>query len=365
MFPRALLVALLVFTVVVAPAAAIDWQIETIDVIHTSGFRASLALDSQGTPHIIYLVQSSGDFRYATRVSGAWSVQLAHAHLDSRMGPTTVILPGDVPAFSAAGDFFVRTGPSWLNEDMGTDGFWCSTAAVGPDGAVQGISQGSFGSGAYIGFLNAAERHEGVWSEQKLLMNTVFYPLQPSESMIVDANGNPHASVTTTNTEPLRYWHRENGVWLSEPLSLGLWSSIALDAQGSPRISFYDAAEQNLVVATRDANGWTLTPIDETGDVGLYTSQVVRNNVSYVSYYDKTNGDLKLATFVSPNQFSTTTVDTNGDVGAWTSLAIDAQGRPQIAYQDAGNGQLKYASGAVPLATRSSTLGGLKALYRH
>lgn len=358
---RALL--LVSFLFVPTPSGAIDWAIETLDTDGGAGYRASLALDSQGIPHIVYLDQTGLEARYATRFDGAWDIQVI-GDWDVRMGPGTIILPGDIPAFTSGGLFYVRSGESWPFEDMGTFGFWCSAVALGPDGTVHGIAQSSWGSGSYIGFVEVVQRHDGVWSPATHLMDTIFYPTEPSQSMAVDANGNPHASFTTTAGDPLRYWHRESGMWLIEEMMPGMWSSIALDAQGSPRISFYDQVGTNLVMATRGGNGWTTTPIDQTGDVGLQPSQAVFNGVSYVSYYDKTNGDLKYAAFAGANQFTITPIDTEGDVGAWTSLAFDAQGRPHIAYQDVANGALKYAVGNSVVTTQKSTLGRVKSLYR-
>jgi len=58
------------------------------------------------------------------------------------------------------------------------------------------------------------------------------------------------------------------------------------------------------------------------------------------------------------------TVDSDGDWSRWTSLVLDGQGLPHIAYQDAGNRYLKYASGSAGVPTKNETAGGIKWLYR-
>ena len=61
-----------------------------------------------------------------------------------------------------------------------------------------------------------------------------------------------------------------------------------------------------------------------------------------MSYYDVTNGNLKVATCVSAacEDFFINTVDSTGDVGQETSIALGSDGFPIIAYR--GNG-LKIA----------------------
>ena len=361
---RALLLASFLLAFVPRPSAGIDWEIETVDTDGNAGYRGSLALDSQGNPHIVYMDLTSWDVRYATKTGATWNVQLVSHSGDYRTSATTVILPGDVPAFTREGRFAVRSGQGWVYEDMGGFSPWSSTVALGTDGAVHGMVQWSWGSGDYMGYVGAVRREETGWSYVEL-METIFLPTEPQASMIVDAQGNPHMSMTTTSGDPLRYWHLEGGNWLFDELVPGTWSSIGLDAQGSPRISFYDPVAQDFVIASRSNNAWVMMHIDWAGNVGLHTSQVVRNGVSCISYYDQTGGDLMFVLF-DGSQATITPVDVGGQVGAWTSLALDSEGRPHIAYQDVTNGALKYAVGnnsAVP--TRKSTLGGVKALYKN
>jgi hypothetical protein len=156
-------------------------------------------------------------------------------------------------------------------------------------------------------------------------------------------------------------------VWSKIVFGPGAWSSIALDAQEVPRISYYDTVGRDLVLAFQTGGVWIAVPLDGLEDVGQFTSHAIGGGVSHVAYYAKSVGDLKYAVY-DPAQGAASlvvqTVDSSGDVGAWASLALDAQGDPHIAYRDVGHGYLKYACRAVKVPIERRTLGGVKALYR-
>jgi hypothetical protein len=86
-------------------------------------------------------------------------------------------------------------------------------------------------------------------------------------------------------------WEVDTITYDEEPTGVVYDSSVTIDAEGSPMISYYDATNGDLKVA----QGITNT-LDSTGDVGLYTSVTIgTDGLPLISYYDVTNGDLKVA----------------------------------------------------------------------
>ena len=67
-------------------------------------------------------------------------------------------------------------------------------------------------------------------------------------------------------------------------------------------------------------------------DVGRYTDLVVNNGNVYVSYYDATNGDLKVAMRTSDGLWSNHKVDGVGDVGLYSSIGVDSDGLVGVSY---------------------------------
>jgi len=129
---------------------------------------------------------------------------------------------------------------------------------------------------------------------------------------------------------------------------VGLYSSIALDESDIPLIAYYDATNTRLKFANWDdrEGKWKIEVVDNTDDVGAYTSLTVIKGKPFISYYDRTNGNLKLA-FRVMDLWKTFTVDQGGpanyDVGKYTSISSAPEGRVCISYYDSSNGDLMLA----------------------
>jgi hypothetical protein len=135
---------------------------------------------------------------------------------------------------------------------------------------------------------------------------------------------------------------------------VGLYTSLQLNG-GNPVVSYYDRTNGALKLATCVADcasaapAWIIVTIDDTGDVGWYSSLKLNGGNPLVAYYDVTNGALRLATCTAgcatpvPTWVITTIDDRSADTGRFPSLQLDG-GKPIISYRDRSNGDLKLAT---------------------
>jgi hypothetical protein len=125
----------------------------------------------------------------------------------------------------------------------------------------------------------------------------------------------------------------------------GIFSSVAVGADGLPLVSYYRGGSSDDLMVARcgDAacTSATTSVVDTTGNVGWSSSlQIGRDGLALISYRDNTHENLKVAhcSNATCSLATITTID-SGRVGTGTSLTIGADGLGLIVYRERSAGE--------------------------
>ena len=116
-------------------------------------------------------------------------------------------------------------------------------------------------------------------------------------------------------------------------------NDLAINSAGLPCVAYYDPGGADLVYACRTGGSWQPVTVDSAGDVGQYTSLALdADDHPHISYQDNlgTNQHLKYAHHDGTGWISVT-VDSAYYTGAFTSIALDNAENPMITYYRGGN----------------------------
>jgi len=162
-------------------------------------------------------------------------------------------------------------------------------------------------------------------------------------SLKLDSNDYPHISYWDYGYKVLRYAYFDGSKWNIEVVdsngNTGSYTSIAIDSKNHPHISY--TGDGNLRYAYFDGYEWHKEIIDNIcHDTSIALDSKEHPHISY----NKGNPyeDLKYAYF-DGTKWNIKTVDSQGKVGWYTSIAIDSNDHPHISYDDETNWHLKYA----------------------
>jgi len=254
-----------------------SWASETVDKTGDVGQYVSLAIDSSGYPHISYYDATDRNLNYAYWSAGS---------------------------------------SSWITQTIDTHdnvGRYTSIALASNNRP----------------FISYFDTHNND------LMVIYKSPINTWVSVIVDSN--------VSITPPDKPWPEA-------------YTSIALDNGNNPHISYFDDTYDQLKYA-RGVNVGGAVSWPEVGTIvdGLTTqsgrfnsiaiNKAIAINQPSISYYDDTYHELRFAerSCAGPCTWAVQTVDTAGDVGMWSSLAYSYNNLPVISYYDNSNGALKIA----------------------
>jgi len=313
-----------------------SWSVSTIDSQGDVGLSTSI---STGSVHISYYDSTNNQLKYIGNNSGTWDTPVSLISMGSISLETTF----SAVSLDSIGNLYISyyDATSLLNGDLGM--ITCAAASDCSDAAN--------------------------WSN---LLIDISGDVGSDTSMNIDLLDNIHISYYDSDNGYLKYASclsanncDQDSSWtksiIDSSVDVGQYSSITTDSGNNIHISYYDSTGlfignlkyafcSSLNDCTVPAN-WNITVIENSGDVGQYSSIASdSNNNIHISYYDAGNGNLKYASCListdcnQTSNWSTITIDNAVDVGDYSSIAIDSQDNLHISYHDFNNDRLKYAT---------------------
>jgi hypothetical protein len=178
-------------------------------------------------------------------------------------------------------------------------------------------------------------------------------------SLALDSQQRPHISYPEYGSGKLRHTYFDGSAWQSqlipiEALVINYYTSIALDKNGYPTISFYEElgvgdTQLRLRVVNWNGHFWELRTVDSDHGSGKFNSiaidsagnpQIAYGNVEYK------NASLRYARW-NGHSWDLEILEGSGQPGTsmWSvALVLDKKDVPHIAYSDVRNSMIKYAT---------------------
>jgi cysteine-rich repeat protein len=172
-------------------------------------------------------------------------------------------------------------------------------------------------------------------------------------SLVLDSDDHPHISYYDSSSYDLKYARFDGSNWHIEVAAnagnSGETTSLALDSNERPHIAYhYDNHWANpirnhqLRYAHFDGTSWQTETVDSAGNAGWGISLALdADDHAHISYYEKNDDDLRYAHY-DGTDWQVVTLDNAGNKGLGTSLALDSAQQPHISYVDYTNHPSDY-----------------------
>ena len=345
-----------------APAAGassyIDWTVSVVDSGITSGYaRNTLAVDANGAAHIAYLDFAAKDIKYATRDGVGWLVEVVEdsTALDSPMITAMPSLALDSQGrphvvYAAARDganvlvHASRNSMVWNYETIVSTNGWPCDYRLSLDENDQPHVTYSIWSGVSMD-LHYRTRDVDVWSDSIIGEGD-------QSALVLDDAGCPvvvFRGLSGESVTHLQHAALVDGVWSVEELAYqGNWPTLALDGVGLVHLTTKMGSW--VYYATNVTGTWVFTPICQSiTDARNAPIEIDGFGDPVIAFTD--SGHNLCWAFRYGDTWSIDFIDPEGGPtwGNTPGMAIDALGYPRVAFR--GGGGLELTTGYDQMLT--------------
>jgi hypothetical protein len=364
-------------------------QIVNSNVSRDVGLATSLAISTSGVPFVSYLDATSGLLKMARTYGSFWQITPLVSSPPSGLYSSIDVL-GESPRIA----YYEQLNRNLMYAQYVGGSLWTGGRLDGYGDVGRYVSMEVDNTGVPHMAYYDNSRKDLLYASWNPQVSASGWYTQPVDyinevgwytSIAVNDTNEPFISYYDQTTGSLRMAYRSRDVqawitWVVDNIGLheeggvGAYSSIDIDDQGKPHISYYDIENKTLKYAywggawtgVPSPPAWIISTVDPAlADVGRFSSLVVNDNdgTSHICYYDLTNGDLKYAQGNYHGiPFQIQVVDgsladgdgvNEGDVGAYCSIDLNSAGLPGISYYDNSHADLKVALAFAPPAAGS------------
>jgi hypothetical protein len=287
-----------------------NWLLTTLEAADQFGYTSepAMVLDSQGIPRFSYTISvcapddgcTTDGVIYAEQAITGLMTATVDTGIGNGMHSSIAVNSDGYPRISYydAGNFLLKYA---LLDSMGWTSEVVTTTNLTTDTVISHLQLDDQGYPHIVynhaGLRYAYQDGDG-WHFDLIDPN----PAVRATSIAIASTGAVNIMYQETVSSTLNYAYQDQGNWITETIT-GVttdgYLSLVLDSNDDPYVAYHSTPEADLMLTHLTQSGWAHEVADSTGDVGRFASLVLGDDGEiYISYYDATNGDLRLASRV-------------------------------------------------------------------
>ena len=287
-----------------------DWQSERI-ANNSDGYSlSSMVIDNVGIAHLIYLTQNGRQLVYTTKIGGIWESQKSE---DAIYGPASLAVDNNGNPHVVYFRYGVLNYTHWDN------GSW-TTITIDNSSTVK-YNNIEIDNSNFPHILASDVSREKLkyfyyngfnWSEEDIDCGSGVLISPSSPDLRIDSNGSPHIVYVDEQNMSLKYVEKTGNGWSVETVdSHGVisWPGIAIDKNDVIHIAYHS---NGLKYAKKVEKIWSTETIDSSERTGTSPSIVVdKTGNVHIAYFTKSPPQINYATTKKSGSFRTYPISKN------------------------------------------------------